>query len=46
MCGQQLIKAGASIVTQWVEWSLSTPEICSLNPVIGKFYLHSIVNKL
>ena len=32
-------------MAQLVEWSLPIPEICSLNPVIGKFYLLSNVFK-
>ena len=35
----------AVVVTQLVERSLLTPEICGSNPVIGKFYLLSILLK-
>ena len=32
-------------MAQWIKWSLPTPEILDLNPVIGKFYLQSTVLK-
>ena len=32
-------RSWAVVVAQLVEWSLPTPEICSSNPVIRKFYL-------
>ena len=35
----------AVVVAQLVEWLPPTPEICDLNPVIGKFDLPSTVLK-
>ena len=29
----------AVVVTQWVEWSLPTPEVRGSNTVIGKIYI-------
>ena len=34
---------GAVVVTQFVERSLPTPEVCSSNPVIRKHYLSTVL---
>ena len=32
----------AVVVAQLVEWSLPTPEVCGLNPVIGQIYIENL----
>ena len=36
--------AGAVVVAQLVEWSLPTPKVRSLNPVIGKLHIAYILS--
>ena len=43
---QKNLNAGAVAVTQLVEWSLPTPEIRGLNPIIGKLYYNKTINNL